>query len=305
MDGSSRPRAPQPPSPDRGFSFTDWQTSNPTAPPPGDKLDAEFDRTNQAVQGVIDWVSTSLNPDGSLVEPPAGAPPPDSGGTALAFDYAEVSAAWAEHMPDTIPPNILAFMGVTGDHWSARWWANRAAQIVSGQTGGILIDAPEDGNTYGRQNAGWSTVLNLNAGGTVGGPLTLSGAFTVNSVPTFNGTGPDGAIHVKSATDWPGAVFDINNTASGAFLRSNRNTKGRWVVYLGDDAPEAGGNQGTNFKISRFDDAGNQIDFPFQINRATGQVLINGTPLASVRQQIDTLAFGAVADFQQLLAPVS
>ena len=45
----------------------------------------------------------------------------------LAQDYAQVSIEWAEHLPDTIPPNILAVTAVTGDHWSSRWWANRAA----------------------------------------------------------------------------------------------------------------------------------------------------------------------------------
>ena len=40
--------------------------------------------------------------------------------------WAEVSQDWAEHMPDTIPPNTLAWMGISGEHWSARWWANRA-----------------------------------------------------------------------------------------------------------------------------------------------------------------------------------
>lgn len=126
----SRPRAPMPVPPDRQFSFTDFQVSNPTAPPPGDKLDAELDRTNQAVEDVIEWVSTSLNSDGSLVEPPVTEPPEDTGAVALAEDWAEVSIAWAEHMPDTIPPNILATNAITGDHWSSRWWANYAAQAV-------------------------------------------------------------------------------------------------------------------------------------------------------------------------------
>lgn len=45
----------------------------------------------------------------------------------LSSDYAQVSIEWAEHMPDTIPPNVLAINAITGDHWSSRWWANRAA----------------------------------------------------------------------------------------------------------------------------------------------------------------------------------
>lgn len=47
-------------------------------------------------------------------------------------NWAEVSMAWAEYMPTTIPPNILATNAVTGDHWSSRWWANQAATAVGG-----------------------------------------------------------------------------------------------------------------------------------------------------------------------------
>lgn len=50
--------------------------------------------------------------------------------TASAEDYALVCQAWAEYLPDKIPPNLLAVMGVTGDHWSSRFWANQASQTV-------------------------------------------------------------------------------------------------------------------------------------------------------------------------------
>jgi hypothetical protein len=116
---------PAPAPPVRQYSFTDWQVNNPTAPPPGDRMDAEYDRANASISQVIDWVEVSL------------AQPPVTGGSnddsdaeyfaGLAQDYADVTQAWAEHMPDTIPPNILAVMNITGDHWSARWWAHQAA----------------------------------------------------------------------------------------------------------------------------------------------------------------------------------
>ena len=54
----------------------------------------------------------------------------DPGGAAVAADYAQVAIEWAEHMPDTIPPNILAINAITGEHWSARWWAQRAASVA-------------------------------------------------------------------------------------------------------------------------------------------------------------------------------
>lgn len=211
--------APMPAPPERQYSFTDWQVAHPTEPPPGDRLDAEFDRANDAVGDTITWASVSLNTDGTLrdgsvdegtlqpglfdsisdgiiadVQPlvdqaqayansalnsktdaesaaadaetqnaaaqmaagtavssatnaltashaaqdyanAAGASAGDAddsanhaaGDAALAEDWGLVSQAWAEHMPDTIPPNILAVMGITGDHWSSRWWAHKAA----------------------------------------------------------------------------------------------------------------------------------------------------------------------------------
>ena len=43
-----------------------------------------------------------------------------------AFLYARLAGAWAEHMPGSIPPDVLAAMSITGEHWSSRWWANQA-----------------------------------------------------------------------------------------------------------------------------------------------------------------------------------
>jgi hypothetical protein len=226
------PRAPQPAPPVRQFSFTDFQTNNPTAPPPGDRLDGEIDRANQAVADTIAWASTSLNSDGSLkpfavgkdqlqpglfdhvandaeariaplidaaaaaadsvrttaseadasalaaadqnarAQDAAGRSSSDAQDAAssaaeaaqsardaqasadaadnsanhadlaenVCIDYGVLTEAWAEHMPDTIPPNILATMDVTGDHWSSRWWANRAHEIVEQDTAQAICD---------------------------------------------------------------------------------------------------------------------------------------------------------------------
>ena len=51
----------------------------------------------------------------------------DAGAAAVSADYAQVSIEWAEHLPDTIPPNILAINAISGEHWSSRWWALRSA----------------------------------------------------------------------------------------------------------------------------------------------------------------------------------
>jgi hypothetical protein len=218
-----RPRSPgpgarYPTAPVRQFSFTDWTTNNPATPQPGDRMDSEYDRTNQSIADTINYLGVSLNTDGTLatgsvgqqqlvpglfdfiaqdaidqVQPlvdeaqsyanaastsatNAGTSETDAaasanladgaassaaasvtavesaradaiayansagasasaasdsanhsqGSSAAAQDYSTLAAAWAEYMPDTIPPNILAIMGITGDHWSSRWWSNRA-----------------------------------------------------------------------------------------------------------------------------------------------------------------------------------
>jgi hypothetical protein len=51
----------------------------------------------------------------------------DAGAAAVSADYAQVAIEWAEHLPDTIPPNILAINAISGQHWSSRWWAMRSA----------------------------------------------------------------------------------------------------------------------------------------------------------------------------------
>lgn len=231
--------APQPPAPVRQFSFTDFQVANPTAPPPGDKLDGEYDRADISITQTIAWVASSLNTDGTLragtvgtsqlvsglfddvaqgiideVQPlvdqaansatsafgsagnadtsageaetanvaaqyartaseaassaadlarmdanssaltagnkatdAANAANHAAGDAALAQDWGIVSRDWAEHMPDTIPPNTLAVMGVTGEHWSARWWAHKAEGAFGALTSLYLGAFPEPPTT--------------------------------------------------------------------------------------------------------------------------------------------------------------
>jgi hypothetical protein len=66
-----------------------------------------------------------------------------AGAAALAQDWAMVSADWAEYMPWTIPPNTLAVMGISGEHWSSRWWANKAANAF-GQMTELYLGAHSD-----------------------------------------------------------------------------------------------------------------------------------------------------------------
>ena len=51
-------------------------------------------------------------------------------GCSVSADYAQVAIEWAEHMPDTIPPNILAINAITGEHWSSPLVGDAGRQCV-------------------------------------------------------------------------------------------------------------------------------------------------------------------------------
>jgi hypothetical protein len=134
-----------PAAPVLGFSFTSFSTNNPNSQQPGANLDAEFNRTNGAIGAILTFLQVSLNADGTLnsaqVEQAAQAAAggnPNTGGVNVADAPSALSAllaqAWAEYMPGELPPDTLAGSGITGDHWSARWWANQASQAVAGLT---------------------------------------------------------------------------------------------------------------------------------------------------------------------------
>jgi hypothetical protein len=54
--------------------------------------------------------------------------------------WAYDSMHWAEYMDGnhTIPPNFLEHMGITGDHWSSRWWAHRSQELGEEAVEGIF-----------------------------------------------------------------------------------------------------------------------------------------------------------------------
>jgi hypothetical protein len=80
--------------------------------------------------------------------------------TPVAQDWAEASWMWAEWMDESgggdnsLPDNAVKIMDLTGDHWSARWWANYAARavqqklLVQGQVSRYLYYATAGQTTY-------------------------------------------------------------------------------------------------------------------------------------------------------------
>ena len=141
------------------YSFTDFSKRTPAAQPPGDRIDAQFLAHADAIQALqitVQALRDALAREQALKTPKnQNLPTPtlyvnaggfyagdDAGATATSADYAQVSIDWAEHLPGPIPNQTLAINAITGDHWSSRWWANRAAQLLAAFVGGGGVTAP-------------------------------------------------------------------------------------------------------------------------------------------------------------------
>jgi len=89
--------------------------------------------------------------------------------------WAKTSALWAEHMPDTLPASALVSLDISGDHWSSRWWANRAAHSFGKLTELYLGAHPTPPTTSN-----------------TGGPIVVGSIYydtTTGQAYVWNGTG--------------------------------------------------------------------------------------------------------------------
>jgi hypothetical protein len=77
-----------------------------------------------------------------------------------------------------------------------------------------------------------------------------------------------GTLTGNLAIDLPsGTSRSVSGSAAG---------KARWVLELGNATAETGSNAGSDFAVSRYNDAGTQIGTPFAVARATGNIVITG-----------------------------
>jgi len=86
---------------------------------------------------------------------------------------------------------------------------------------------------------------------------------------------------MTGALDFTGSDTTIrlrkNASGGGNYVNGYTGANPRWIIALGDAAPESGGNVGSGFQVSRYNDAGSLIGSPFTISRADGRVVLNST----------------------------
>jgi hypothetical protein len=99
---------------------------------------------------------------------------------------------------------------------------------------------------------------------------TMTGGLKITK--PYNAAGDEALTIAPSGGTLGNAILVLNKpTATGANVVHGRtNNVLRWYMQLGDGTAESGSNAGSNFAISRCNDAGAGIDSPLSINRANG-----------------------------------
>jgi hypothetical protein len=106
-------------------------------------------------------------------------------------------------------------------------------------------------------------------------PVGIDQATADANYVNVTGDQMSGSLVIAPTAGWPSLVLKKTDL-TGAQLIGEQNGTTRWSLQLGNGATEtAGGNTGSDFAISRFDNAGAYIDAPVIIDRATGGMSIN------------------------------
>jgi hypothetical protein len=124
--------------------------------------------------------------------------------------------------------------------------------------------------------------VGLELGGTSGSDLRVNrynDAGTLLDVP-FGIIRSTGQAFFSAAPGDQQPVLVINKI-SGAGIQSSMiqgrvGNVNRWGMALGDGSPETGGNTGSNYKINRYDDSGNFMNYSIVVERLTNLFAVTG-----------------------------
>jgi len=121
----------------------------------------------------------------------------------------------------------------------------------------------------------------------------VQGAISTSTTNKVDKAGDTMTGDLTISKDRPALVLNRTNNTSISVISGKRNGLDRWAIGLGDGTVESGGNVGSYFNLYRYDDAGNYIDAPLQINRSTGLASIKGDPIAALgvatKQYVDAI----------------
>ena len=164
--------------------------------------------------------------------------------------------------------------GTALSHQLNRVW--RQASLISSmiadftvtQTGDDMLDDGTPANRTALQQSFTDAIVAAAAAGAGSGYLPLSGG-TLTGDLTISKAGP---VLMLNASAGNSVLFMRGLAATSRYLQASTGVLARWQVHLADPTVESGGNAGSNFLISRFNDAGAFLDSPMGISRSSGVV---------------------------------
>jgi hypothetical protein len=132
-----------------------------------------------------------------------------------------------------------------------------------------ISDAPSNGNSYMRNNAGWSS------GGTLTGTLTGVAANFSGLTTLTGGLAVSGTIARFSPTSKSDSLhIDATSTPDRAIYGSHGGIEA-WGLVLGSSGAVTSGNAGLDFALKSYTDAGGTLGTPLAITRSNGAASFN------------------------------
>jgi hypothetical protein len=208
---------------------------------------------------------------------------------AFAADPAANVMLQTDYAATGFTPRILGFQ--TGTALSIQLnkvW--RQASLISAMIGqfpvtSIGADMKDDGSAAGQAallTNFTNAVAQVGGAGLAGKYLPLTGGILTGPLGINAGSNQ---LYISGTTGSHAIATMTRNPGLVARWEALSNNQARWTLDIADGTPETGNNLGSNFSVSRYNDAGAYLETPFSIARSTGIVQfthppqVNGGPL--------------------------
>jgi len=170
---------------------------------------------------------------------------------------------------------------IVHDNLAYNWQAGSAGVFVNAGAGGSLHDNHAlSSSTLLGSNSSTVTVYGNDTGT---GTINLSKVNITSGAAVFDGS-ISGVYAAKWGWDGGGSNLETFNTGAGQFRGIMGQTAGvnRLDVLLGDGTAEGGSNQGSNYQVQAFDDAGSFLGTVEKIYRASAHKQLGGIGTTTV-----------------------
>jgi hypothetical protein len=197
------------------------------------------------------------------------------------------STQWVIAAPQ---PDASSFVAKSGDTMTG----NLTIANPVGPDIGLNLSKPASSGfsatIYGRMNGLSRWAFNMSdaspeSGSNAGSNFSLSryndlGNYIDSPLALSRATGLMTATNLTIKKAASSSVLTLDKAAGGintSYVTGLANGLSRWTVELGNNNPEGSGNIGSDFAISRFDNTGNYLNSPMNIERSNGRVNISGS----------------------------